>query len=169
MKEFGKIIKDTVEVLLASIIAVFVLLKFVISPCQIVGTSMYPTLKDGQSTFSLKFMKYIDIDRFDICVLDVSDKDNEKLIVKRIIGLPNETIEYKDNKLYVNGEYIAEDFLSGVTTDDLRIVLGEDEYFCLGDNREVSKDSRYYGAFSKNDIDSLKMLVFYPFTEFGVR
>ena len=83
--------------------------------------------------------------------------------------MPNETIEYKDNKLYVNGEYIAEDFLSDVTTDDLRIVLGEDEYFCLGDNREVSKDSRYYGAFSKNDIDSLKMLVFYPFTEFGVR
>lgn len=129
---------------------------------------MYPTLHDGDRGFSFIITRNINIERFDICVVDGDDIDY--LLVKRVIGLPGETIEYIDNKLYVNGEYIEEDFLSQeVNTYDFSITLGENEYYCLGDNRENSNDSRHYGAFKKEEIKSTKFFIYYPFSDFGAR
>lgn len=128
---------------------------------------MYPTLHDGDKGFSFIITRNISINRFDICVIDPDDVDY--LLVKRVIGLPNETIEYKDNKLYVNGEYIKEDFLSNAYTYDFKVTLGEDEYYCLGDNRENSNDSRHYGAFSKDEIKSTKFFAYWPFSDFGMK
>ena len=89
--------------------------------------------------------------------------------MKRVIGLPNEKISFVDNKLYVNDEYVEEPFLTEDTeTRDFEVVLGDDEYFCMGDNRSVSRDSRYYGAFSSKDILSTKLFVIYPFNDFGM-
>ena len=64
---------------------------------------------------------------------------------------------------------ITEEFLDDVYTADFSITLNDDEYYCLGDNREISKDSRYYGPFSLKDIKSLGFIVIYPFNEFGVK
>ena len=79
-------------------------------------------------------------------------------------------IAYINNMLFINGEYVEEDFLSDdVYTNDFEITLGENEYFCLGDNRPVSKDSRYYGTFSKEEIKSTHFFVYYPFNRIGVK
>lgn len=104
------------------------------------------------------------IERFDIVVVN-NEEDNDR-IIKRLIGLPNETIEYKDNKLYINGELI-ETKLSFKDTDDFKVETKDDEYFVLGDNRPVSKDSRILGSFSKKDIIGRVGIRFYPFDKVG--
>ena len=141
------------------------------------GHSMYPTLNDGDRGFSSIIGRTLDgIERFDIVVI----KTDEKLLVKRVIGLPGETVQYSNDHLYIDGVEVAEDFLDSaymnsekqranrsLFTNDLTITLGEDEYYCLGDNRIISKDSRYYGPFSNAQISSRGFLRYYPFQSFG--
>lgn len=164
----NSLLKDIIEVVIAVAIMSFVLLNFVLKPCQVQGTSMVNTLQDKDFGYSFIITKLIKTNRFDICVIKPK-KSDEKLLVKRIIGMPNETVEYIDNKLYINGEYFEEPFLDETYTNDFKVTLGEDEYYCLGDNRIVSKDSRYYGAFSNDEILSTHMFVIYPFKNFGVK
>ena len=167
-KKILEFIKDILQILISSILIVFICFKFIFISAEVNGTSMYPTLQNGDRGFSFVITKNIEIKRFDICVIE-SDKTSD-LLVKRVIGLPNETIEYKNNKLYINGEYIKEEFLENdVYTNDFSYTLGEDEYFCMGDNREVSRDSRYYGSFTKKEIKSTGFFAFYPFDRFGIK
>jgi len=169
MKKQNSFIKDILEVVISVAVITFVLLKFILMPCQVHGTSMVPTLYENDFVYSFIISKNIGINRFDICVVDTKLNEQDRLLVKRVIGLPNETIEYKNNRLYINEEYVKEDFIIDKYTEDFKIVLGEDEYFCLGDNREVSRDSRYYGAFTSDEILATKMFVLYPFNHIGVK
>ena len=167
MKKFFKSIVSNFifPILLASVI-VAGLFRFVIFSCEISGNSMFPYLYDNDRGYSYRIGKE-NVNRFDICIIKIQEQ--EKNIVKRLIGLPNETVEYLDNKLYINGEYIEEDFLNETTTDDFYIELEDDEYFFLGDNRTISADSRYYGPFSMDDILSRGLFVVYPFSHFGAK
>lgn len=159
------VIWDFIQAIVIAFAIAFVLVNFVILPCRVDGSSMHSTLVNGDLGYSFVFKRNIEIKRFDIAVIDVDDK----LIVKRVIGMPNDTITFINNDLYINGEYYKEDYLDNVYTQDFSITLKEDEYYCLGDNREISKDSRYYGPFSKKDIKSTGFLVIYPFNRFGVK
>ena len=151
--------------IVAAAIAVF----FTISKvgCNFViisGSSMNDTLKDGDAALTF-YYDVNNIERFDIAVIQTEGK---KRLIKRVIGLPSEEIEYKDNKLYINGEYIEENFLDDSTfTNDFKVDLNEDEYYCLGDNREISNDSRSYGPFSKNSILNSHIFIIYPFNRIG--
>lgn len=168
MKNIKKFLIDVVEVIAVSLIIVFLLFKFVMISAEVDGRSMEKTLYTGDRGVSLVIKRNMGINRFDICVIDTDKADY--LLVKRVIGLPNETIEYKNNALYVNGVEYEEDFLyKGCYTADLKIELGDDEYLCLGDNRMISKDSRYYGPFNGDEIKSTGYFVFYPFERMGVK
>ncbi len=161
-------------------VAVFICVRLFFSPVHVDGNSMHPTLKDDDFGFSFVlsslFHKY---DRFDVVVANFEKEG--KYLVKRIIGLPNETIEYKNNNLYVDGKKVEETFfddeyVNKLTwdgelefTDDFGPVqLGDDEYFLLGDNRKASKDSREVGAFKSNDLLSKYIFVVYPFSNFNI-
>lgn len=115
------------------------------------GNSMYPNLKDGEIVKISKVEEDTIINRFDIVI---AEKEEGYNIIKRVIGLPYETIEYKDNHLYINGQITTEDFIDTylIKTEDFSITLKNDEYFLLGDNREYSTDSRILGAFLKKSI-----------------
>lgn len=169
MKKKNSFLKDMFEVVIAVAIISFLLLKFIVMPCEVNGDSMYPTLNDSDKVYSFIFTKSLGINRFDICVINTQLNGSERKIVKRVIGMPNETVEYKNNKLYINGNYIEENFLEDCKTEDLKIVLGENEYYCLGDNRQISRDSRFYGPFVEEDIIATHILVLYPFDNFGVK
>lgn len=167
---------DFGKTLLVSFVCVYLITNFVAKPVRVSGDSMYPQVKNNQIGFSMVLGKN-DIDRFDIVVVYVAE--TKKHLVKRVIGLPNETIRYTDSKLYVNDVLIEETFLDDEYvnsqalnmnfTNNLEITLGEGQYFLLGDNRPYSRDSRYYGAFSQHEIVSKGILVLYPFDEIGVK
>lgn len=168
MKKAKSVLLETLQIILTAFVIVFICFKFLFISAIVEGSSMYPTLHDGDRGFSFIISKNIAIERFDICVID-ADNINY-LLVKRIIGLPGETIEYKDSKLYVNGEYIEEDFIGeDVNTYDFKVTLNDNEYYCLGDNRENSNDSRHYGPFTKEEIKSTKFLIYYPFSDLGMK
>lgn len=111
----------------------------------VAGNSMNPTLHNGELLLATKHTKKLE--RYDIVLIKTDDKS----IIKRIIGLPNETIEYKDDVLYINGQIATDRYAHGHTSD-FSVTLGDDEYYCLGDNRENSSDSRFYGAFKSKAI-----------------
>ena len=130
------------------LIALFMILifSFNFSMLGVSGNSMEPNLHDGMLLFSRK--TFMSLDRFDIVVcLD----NTQTPIIKRIIGLPNDTIEYKDNNLYINGELVEENYSIG-NTKNFKVQIGKDNYYCLGDNREHSKDSRTIGQIPKENI-----------------
>lgn len=152
------------------VIFVILLRQFVITPIQVVGTSMNPNLVDGELMLLNKITyKFNDIERFDIVVVDYA---NEPLI-KRVIGLPGEKIEYNGNKLYVDGELIEENFNKNGKTDDYNInesgytTIPKDMYFVVGDNRINSADSRILGLIDKNLILGKANFVLFPFSKFG--
>ena len=152
------------------VIAVALVIKlFVFSPIRVNGTSMVPTLKDGDIMILNEIGYRINgLNRFDIAVANV---DGEKLI-KRVIGLPGENVEYKDNVLYINGEIVGENFTHGDTKDfslsELKYdKIPEDYYFLVGDNRGNSKDSRIIGLIHKSKIMGKTNLTIFPFSRFG--
>jgi signal peptidase I len=162
MKKIWNEIKDYIFIILA----VVLIRTFIITPAIVDGASMDNTLENGQLVLINKFIyRFDDINRFDIVVIN-NDEDSDK-IIKRVIGLPNEIIEYRDNVLYINGKKIETE-IDFIETDDFIAKTGENEYFVLGDNRPISKDSRYFGNFKKDDIIGRVTIRLYPFSKFGL-
>lgn len=130
---------------------------------------MYPTLDDKDIMILNKIGYEVDgLERFDIVVV----KYHDKYLIKRVIGLPGDSIKYKDNKLYINDEYVEEPFLNDdVVTWDFEMVgtVPEDSYFVMGDNRVVSMDSRDLGTFKKSRIIGKTNFTVYPFSNFGTK
>lgn len=159
-----KFINDLIPYIII-VIVVVLFRTFIMTPAVVDGLSMYDTLNDHDIVLINKIvMKTNNINRFDIVVLK-NNTDGDK-IIKRVIGLPGEKIEYKDNKLYINGEEIEDNFKTNETTD-FTAETKENEYFVLGDNRELSKDSRYLGNFKKENIIGKVDFRFYPFDKLG--
>ena len=160
-----KVIKDILEVVFSALIISFILMHFFFISVEVEGTSMVPTLHKNDKGISFVITKNIGVNRFDIVVVDVENK----LLVKRVIGMPNEEVEYKDNVLYINGNKYEEDYIKDAVTEDFKVKLSNNEYYCLGDNRDVSKDSRYYGPFNYEDFKASHVLVLFPFEDFGFK
>ena len=156
-----KIIKEIIPYIV--IVLVVVLIRtFIITPVRVDGDSMKNTLKNGDI---LLLYKLGSINRFDIIVLD-EEKDNEK-IIKRVIGLPGETVAIKKGKIYINDKVIDDEYAYGETSDYDKVTLEDEEYFILGDNRLISKDSRYFGPIKKSEIKGKIVFRLFPFTKIG--
>ena len=149
------------------IILIVVLIRtFIITPVRVNGVSMEETLHDGEILLLEKCDT--NYDRFDIVVV----KYNKEKLVKRVIGLPGDMVEYKNNILYINGEKIDEVFTDEITDDFSLKKLGYDiipegYYFVVGDNRDDSLDSRYLGLFKKDSIEGKVVFRIFPFNKFG--
>ena len=156
-----KVIKEVIPYIV--IVVVVVLIRtFIITPVRVDGDSMKNTLKNGDI---LLLYKLGSINRLDIIVLD-EEKDNEK-IIKRVIGMPGETVAIKNGKIYINDKVIDDEYAYGETSDYNKVTLKDDEYFILGDNRLISKDSRYFGPIKDNEIKGKIVFRLFPFTKIG--
>lgn len=130
---------------------------------------MVPTLLDGDIMILDKIGYRINgLKRFDIVVI----KYNNEKIIKRVIGLPGDYIEYKDNILYINGKEIKEEYKRDITNNFSLKDLGyekipENKYLVLGDNRSISKDSRIIGLIDKEDIEGYTGIIVFPFKRIG--
>ena len=165
---FWLIVKYTLS---ASLIAL-IIRGFVFIPVPVEGKSMNSTLMQGDFVLMEKFTS---IKRFDIIVFRMNDGTT---YIKRVIGLPGDTISYRANQLYVNEEKVNENFLKDNLAEDHETIpftndfefselmgvkkLGKGSYFVLGDNRRVSKDSRSFGSISEENIIGKARMVFYP-------
>ena len=152
------------------VIVIALLIKqFVFSPIKVNGSSMYPTLRDGDIMFLNEIGYHLNgLKRFDIVVVNT---ENDR-IIKRVIGLPGEYVEYKDNILYINGEEVKENFDHEITHNFKLDEIGHDKipdgyYFVVGDNRGDSLDSRKIGLISKDQIKGKTDLILLPFKRLG--
>lgn len=146
------------------IVTVILIRIFIVTPIRVNGHSMDPTLKDKEILLLKKYDH--NFERFDIIVFHYQ-KDH---LIKRIIGLPGETVVYRNNRLYVNGKYIKENYLpKNVKTNDFVVneKIPKGYYFVLGDNRGNSSDSRILGLISEKQIEGSSNFILFPFTSFG--
>lgn len=157
--------------LLAAIITA-ILRNFIFIPMTIEGSSMIPTFQQDDQII---VRTIYDIQRFDLVVFHDS---SNRTLVKRVIGLPGESIRYEKDQLYINDQKIEEKFLDnnlvndagGIWTSDFTLeeltgtqIVPEDEYFVLGDNRRSSNDSRYFGSIPVDSIIGETSFTYYPF------
>lgn len=160
-----KLVKEIVPYVIIVIVVVLIR-SFVVTPVQVDGDSMYPTLINNEILILKKYDK--SYERFDIVVFNY----NNSKLVKRIIGLPGENIFYKNNQLYINNKKINDVNLNVLTNDFNLNDLGytkipEGYYFVLGDNRINSLDSRVIGLISEEDILGVANFSIFPFDKFG--
>ena len=154
--------RDTFKYIVVAVL-VFLLFIFVVGLQQVVGPSMTPTLTEGSVVVVNKLKK--NFKREDVIVLS----QDEKYMIKRVIGLPGEYIQYKDNVLYINGERYDEKYLKDdVITEDFKLedinetIIPEGMYLVLGDNRMDSMDSRDYGLVSKEKVVGKVIMSIWP-------
>lgn len=147
--------------------------KFVIQKVEVDGHSMDYTLADEQQLILEKVSYYFkDPERFDIIVFHPEGMSSETLYIKRIIGLPGETIQIIDGKVYINGEVLEDPYAreamyeAGIAEEPVHI--GENQYFVLGDNRNGSQDSREIGLVEKDSISGRAVLRLWPINKFGL-
>ena len=152
----------------------FLIITFVGQRTHVSGESMENTLDDGDQLIVDKLTyRFHDPERFDIIVFPFRYKDNTYYI-KRIIGLPGETVQIADGEIYINGEVLEESYGREVMQDAglaaEPITLGDDEYFVLGDNRNYSSDSRdpSVALIHRKEIIGRAWLRIWPLNSFGI-
>lgn len=170
-RDITEFFKDTFKYIVV-IVIVLLLFIFVVGLQQVIGPSMSPNINEGDIIIVNKLIYRLkDIERNDIVILS----QDEKYMVKRIIGLPGDKIEYKDNYLYVNGKKYKEKFLlDNVITEDFSLKelgydkIPKDMYLVLGDNRTNSQDSRDYGLIKKDKIIGRASIRIWPFNKISI-
>lgn len=169
-----KLIKELIPYVVI-LIVVILFRSYIATPVIVRGDSMLPNLKDKEMLILSKISyKLSSIKRFDVVVLDESQIDSDdKLIIKRVIGMPGDYIEYKDDVLYINGKEVKENYDRDVTEDfKLENIcacskIPENQYLVLGDNRGISKDSRYIGLIDKKYIQGKAVFRLFPLNKMG--
>ena len=173
-------ILDFARLILITVVAAMVILVFVARKEEVRGTSMYPTLVEGESVIINMAANYVgEIKRFDVVV--AREYRSDDLWVKRVIGLPGETISYREDVLYVDGKAMEEPFLDKkyveqvkksanklyFTQDYISKKLGKNEYLLVGDNRNESLDSRNdaVGPFQREQSAARGGFVYQPFSK----
>lgn len=143
---------------------------FVATIFVVEGISMAPNLQDGEYLVVDKISYLLKKpERGDVAVLRFPGRLQEKYI-KRIIGLPNETIEIKDSHIFINGlKLLTEEYLAPYlkTEPDMTVFLSKNEYFVLGDNRENSNDSRFWGTLPSENLIGRAVFILYPFSNWS--
>lgn len=169
MRNSTKEIFSWIFTIFIAIILALLIRTFICEPVMVKQTSMYPTLNDSDKVLASKISYIISDPEFqDIAVVKI-DENND--YVKRVIGLPGDSVEIKNSKVYVNGEEIQEPYISEeLTYNDYPLtVVPENQYFVLGDNRPNSKDSRdnEIGMISREQFKAKIVFRILPFSSFG--
>lgn len=175
MKKIIKEVLDTSIYLLVVLLLTYLVIAFVGQRTVVSGASMEYTLSDGDNLIVDKISyRFSEPKRFDIIVFPFQYAD-ETYYIKRVIGLPGETVRIDDEgNIYINGEILDENYGREVIEWPGRayeeITLAPDEYFVLGDNRNNSSDSRdpSVGNIRKNDIIGRAWVRIWPLSEFGI-
>jgi signal peptidase I len=157
--------------LLISVVVSFFIITFLYQPVKVEGTSMAPQLHDQDRLFINKFAyNFEKIERDDVVVF-YYPRDTQKSYIKRVIGLPGDSVRIVDGQVYVNGTAVEEPYVPAHyrdvrSMDEFKVPQGE--YFVMGDHRSISSDSRDFGPVARNLIYGKAAFVYWPREEMGV-
>jgi signal peptidase I len=181
LKAIGGFFLDIIETIVIALSIFLIIYLFVASPHQVNGQSMVPNFKSGEYVLSDKVsFRFRDPKRGEVIVFHAPEAANCPKgtgcdFIKRVMGLPGETIEVYNNHIYVNGTaieepYIPADFqtLPGNATKGKKVILGPNEFFVSGDNRPYSSDSRTWGAITKDEIVGKAFFRYWPLNVAGM-
>lgn len=166
---WGELVRTVVFVVLAT-----ALFDLAIPRSVVEGSSMVPTFHDGDRlVISRVHLLFGEIDYNNIIVFNsMNVNEPNTMIIKRVVGLPGDTIEFREQRVYRNGEELDEDYINEVCTaykcPDQVVTLGPEEYFVMGDNRNHSLDSRRYGAITLDHVVGRVVLRYWPPEAIGV-
>ena len=172
-KNWKKELRDWIVSFAVALIAVLIIRSFLFTIIRVDGPSMSDTLLDNDRLFvTVLDMRLNGPDRFDVVILHYPNRGNEKF-VKRVVGLPGDTIEVKNGVLSVNGVEYDETYLTDSRTarfdrSSFTVTLGEDEYFVLGDNRDNSNDSRSVGVIHRQQFVGKVRAIIWPVDRWGI-
>ena len=152
-KKVGFLIFEVVKVVLISLAIILPVRMFLIQPFYVEGASMEPSFYDKEYLIVNEITyRFNEPQRGEVIVFKYP-KNPRQYYIKRIIGLPGETIEIRDGKVYINNEILGEEYIKLLSSDNRKtVVLGGNEYFVLGDNRKNSSDSRLFGPLKEKYI-----------------
>ncbi|MDO5294825.1 MAG: signal peptidase I [bacterium] len=157
----------------AAVVVALAIRAFVFEKVSIQGDSMNPTFLNKQQCFIEKVSyRFHDANRFDVVVLTPPPGEEHDHFIKRIIGLPGETVQIIDGFVYINGEKLDDPYgktateTAGIAADPVK--LGENEYFVMGDNRDYSRDSRSIGPVKSEKINGRVLVRVWPIKDFKV-
>ena len=165
------ILREIVETI-ALFALVFTVARVAIGNYSILGQSMEPNYHQEERLLVDKVTpRLFGLNRGDIVIVHSPAQDIE--LIKRLIGKPGDTIELRDNRVFVNGEVLNEPYLppganSGPTRETSKWTLGENEYFIMGDNRSFSQDSRVFGPVKIENIIGRALVLYWPFNNLQI-
>ncbi|MGH9708844.1 MAG: signal peptidase I, partial [Candidatus Acidiferrales bacterium] len=147
-----------------------VIIIFLYQPVKVEGTSMSPLLSDQERIFINKFVYHFEpIERGDVVVFWYP-RDPSKSFIKRVVGLPGDTVEIRDGHVYINGNEMSEPYVPASYLDDLSyppVIVPPGKYFVMGDHRDSSNDSRMFGPVARQYIYGKAVFAYWPADHFG--
>lgn len=144
-------------------LAVYTLLNLAVPTRFVEGSSMEPNFHDGQRLFISRFEYMLGAPaRGDVVVIRNPDNPNHPDLIKRVVGLPGETVTIEFGEVYINGLRIDEPYVSALPRYSGSFTLGSDEYFVLGDNRVNSRDSYDFGPIKRDTIVGRAWISYWP-------
>ena len=172
-KRVFKEIREWVVSLVVAFVVVMLLRTFIFTLIRVDGPSMSDTLLNGDRLFvTVLDVRLNGPDRFDVVITHYPDRKEN--FVKRVIGIPGDTIEVTDGVLSINGQVYDEPYLTpsrierfSRSASNFTVTLGEGEYFVMGDNRDDSNDSRRVGVIQRGMIIGKVRQILFPFSRFG--
>jgi len=176
LKRFGAFFLDILEVVVLAVAIFLLVYLLLLQPHKIKGDSMKPNFLDGEFLLTDKISyRFGEPSRGDVVVFKAPVGNGEEFI-KRIIGLPGETISVKEGKVLINGTVLAESYLPDITitssggflSEGKEIMVSPENFVVFGDNRSHSSDSRSWGFVSKEKITGRAWLIYWPPRKAGV-
>jgi signal peptidase I len=171
-ESWGKFFRDVLVMFLVFVSIYYVVFSFFLANEVVSGPSMQPTFEDGDRLIAVR---HFTPKRNDVVIIKAPNQPGA-MYIKRLIGLPGDTVQSKNDVLYINGKKVAQpylnnkyqkaDHLAGVNyTNNFKVKLKKNQYWVMGDHRDVSNDSRRFGPVSRSNILSKVVLRYWPVTQ----
>ena len=171
LQRMAKLIADTIIVICAA----YMVMALLCTRAHIIGNSMNDLLSNGQTVLINKLpYAFTSPKRYDVIAFEASGVSSSRIYVKRVIGLPGETVQILSGMVYIDGmrldEHYGDEIMENPGIAEEPLTLGEDEYFVLGDNRNNSSDSRAsdVGLINRKDLIGRAWIRVWPLSQIGV-